>query len=723
MDKLLDLFRKRGAPPQLTIFEDPDTGTIHVGLVEDVDELADFDLRRTDGLVNAEFTTDASWFAPGESVTIRGITIDSGYIYVGGSLRTSPYDGNDASLINPAIPTSQKTKPNPLSYWPRYDGMSRSQRAAYLTWLAGGRNDPQIDIGYVFVFFYGLELFVLANPTGDPRKVEHLPGIRREIERLLTIHGANSSFRHYASGLLNIIDLMLIPTIPFTPPDPPELHPNPDWQFPRNLPMTIGQFLANKMPLPPEWALAWVWYSPEIRLRAPALHCRDEFSRLFIRRYTERFPAGIKIRPGKNRIRAHYTPANRSYGLRTDMATDIPNVFSQRGPVTKLAQLTNEVTVELEGYNRWLVRNSGKKGSFAELAYLPPDLIDDTNPARQSFLTWAESTVRDTNPALIDAADLIARWRGDDTGKLTAAQADAYLRLTAELGFGVEPDPRFNPRKLSASIPAILFRLPANAPQEPGDGYRNAAMLVHLAAAVAIADGRITRSEAGRIGDVVARTFDLSAAERERLFAHLLWLSTTKITLSGFKTRLLPLDEEDRAFFGDTLIDVAAADGFVSPAEVTMLGRIFALLGLDPDSVSSRLHATLTGSRPRTEPGTLDARTIDRIRAESHDISAILGDIFADDDAGPASPESSPAPGHPTIPGLDVAHSGLLVRLGQRENWPRADFDALATEFGVMPGGAIDLINDVAFDIIGDPIIEGDDVLTINRDLIQDLYP
>lgn len=728
MDKLRDLFHQRGAPPELTLTEDPETGAIYVELLNDDDvvDLDDFDLFGDGRLIDDRPEVDAHWFAPGEPVAIHGLTIDCGYIYVGDALRPSGHAAPDPSLITPRLPISQKKQAQQLPYWPRYDSLSKAQRAIYLTWLAGGRKDPDVDIGYVFIFFYGLEVFVLANPTADPRAIEQLPGIHAELARLLKLYGHNPSFRHYASGLMNIIDLILLPTRPFTPPAPPRLVADPGWIIPKELPSTIGQFVANRMVIPPEWALAWAWYSPQVRLRTPALRCRDEFARLFTRRYAERFGDGLKLRPGKGRLRASYVPANRTLGFRVDNETSIPDVFHRRGPVKKLVILTEDVTIELEPYNRWLVRNGDKKRTVAELAYLPPDLIAPDNAARRDYLAWLEARLGNSEAALIPGAELIARWRGDDSGRLTDAQADAYLGLTAGLGFGVEPDPRYGPKKLTPTISAALFRLPERASQCMSSDYRDAAVLIHLAATVAVADGQASRSEARRIGEAVVGAFDLPPDERARLFAHLFWLSTTKISLSGMKSRLAPLSDERRAAFGDILIAIAAADGVVSPAEVTALTKIFRLLDLDPDSVAARLHSAMTGSAPgpAATSGALDAATIDRIQSESHAVSALLGDIFADDEPAPAipEPEEPPALDEPVIEGLDAPHTRLLGRLSQRPAWPRADYDALAADCGVMPGGAIDVINDLAFDIIGDPVIEGDEVLTIHTELIQDLY-
>lgn len=64
----------------------------------------------------------------------------------------------DPSTIFKVLPVS---KPNsldevtPMPYWPSYAGMSPEQRFKYLTWLYDVTNPT--DMGYVFVYCYGLE--------------------------------------------------------------------------------------------------------------------------------------------------------------------------------------------------------------------------------------------------------------------------------------------------------------------------------------------------------------------------------------------------------------------------------------------------------------------------------------------------------------------------------------------------------------------------------------
>ena len=109
---------------------------------------------------------------------------------------------------------------------------------------------------------------------------------------------------------------------------------------------------------------------------------------------------------------------------------------------------------------------------------------------------------------------------------------------------------------------------------------------------------------------------------------------------------------------------------------------------------------------------------VTRKMAETAAVSALLASIFTDDGLAAGAPVA-PAALDPAD--LDVAHSGLLGDLAARSSWSRADFAELAARHGVMPSGALDLINEVAMEAAGELVIEGDDELIVNDDALREL--
>ena len=254
-----------------------------------------------------------------------------------------------------------------------------------------------------------------------------------------------------------------------------------------------------------------------------------------------------------------------------------------------------------------------------------------------------------------------------------------------------------------------------------------------------------------------------------RLSARLRWRATNT---SNATVPLSAMAPSERVAAGRFLVTVAAHITGVTPAVVTALIEAYRLLGLDPDLVSSRLIRAMDGQGPGhriargpvvvrqasdAEPGYalpwaagakaeaeapaerpssktihLDQAILARRRSETDDVSALLSTIFTttEDEGGttdgaeaaqPPSAAATPAPGAPLVTGLDQQHSCLLHELAARHSLGREEFEALAARHGVLPDGAIDLLNEVAFQAAGEPVVEGDDDLSINDYAVQEL--
>jgi hypothetical protein len=147
----------------------------------------------------------------------------------------------------------------------------------------------------------------------------------------------------------------------------------------------------------------------------------------------------------------------------------------------------------------------------------------------------------------------------------------------------------------------------------------------------------------------------------------------------------------------------------------------------------------------------LSQAVVSRTLAETEAVTALLTDIFADgrpapdDDQGPAAlpgpggtrgapdpegtrgapdPEGKGTRGAPDpegVPGLDRAHNGLLRELATRATWSRAEVGVLAASFAVLPSGALDVINEVAIELTGEPVFDGEDELRVNDEVLREM--
>jgi len=104
-------------------------------------------------------------------------------------------------------------------------------------------------------------------------------------------------------------------------------------------------------------------------------------------------------------------------------------------------------------------------------------------------------------------------------------------------------------------------------------------------------------------------------------------------------------------------------------------------------------------------------------------VSTLLHGIFADEET-----ETAPGPtrfdnaGTEAIEGLDAEHSAFVRALGQHEKWERPALEALAEHHGLLLDGALDMINEAAFDHCDGPCIEEDnDTFVLDRTIHEEM--
>lgn len=700
----------------------------------------------------------AQWIGPGTPTKVKGFSIPGGMLYVGRGLR-APTGVVEPAQIDPNLKVhgGHVDMWNAgMGYWPRYDAIDAAARAGYLAWLAGGRRDPHVDIGFVFLFFYGLERRVLVDLATDGRVRQDLPAIRWEVCRLLDLFGDSTSFRGYASRFLDLLDLQTLGA-EAGGLAPPKLDDGQPPSPPLSLRVGLGALVSRGMPIPADWALAWSWYHPDIRLRTPVRRCPEEFKELFRIRYQATFGEGLTVPAKQSGLQVRYEAASSGIG-QPILWGGVPDVVSWPRPTRQLRELVESVTIDLDALSRYLGRYPEDRHSATASALLPDELAEEPTPAVRALLDWATDLADTTSTA--PGAELLALWSSTSAERLAKPDAVTLARLLARHGLGIEPDIRLGGPSISSSSSVVTFRTGSEPqPAAATAAYAGATTLLHLATAVAAADGEVSTEEQDALVHHLESALELSAGERVRLEAHMRWLAASGVKLGGLRKRVNALTPPQRATVADLLVTVAAADGVISPAEVKSLSKIFELLELDPEDVHSRVHALAAGSRPPpasrpitvraasspdhgypvvppsdspTEtaevPFRLDDDVIETKFAETAAVGALLADIFDDEeplttDRGGTTCASAPKTALPSDGGLDPSHAQFLGALLGQQTWSRAEIEALADDLHLMPDGALDVVNEYAIDRADEPLVEEatPDSYTVNEYALKEL--
>jgi tellurite resistance protein len=684
---------------------------------------------------------DSVWVPNGEERTVAGHKIVGGLFYFGHGLNSIRQYSVEPSLVDPNLEVDNSTLDKDgarFSYWPSYSNIDPISRNTYLEWLSNGKNDPSIGIGYVFMYFYGLERRALADvQISENAKLER-EIILSEVRRLLGIYGESHSFSQYARNLIDFLEISL---------SKDKLYNHSivasglwSYEFPMKLRIGLAQLAADGVPLSPEWALAWVESDPEYRLRTPARRCKDEFKRLFQQAYKEIYGEGLLLIPNKTKLKIQYRPASASFcGGMELTAGELSDVAVQRTPRNQLRKIADECTDQLDTYSRYSGRNNDKQNSLIAWSMLPAKLIVGSKIKEiQTLKKWIDEKMKTSKTVQIKLSEILEQISSSSQKAIEKREFQALSQLLSKLGVGIEPDLRFG-SPLVASGPIILFTLPSNAPNAPSLEYSIASTVIRLATAVSAADGTVAKEEQENIEKRMEILFDLSSAEKIRLKAFMQYLLLMPSNFSGIKKQLRVLDIKQREDIGKFLVGIAQAEGMIDPEEIKILSKIYSVLDLDTKDLYSQAHIAATEpvkiesdgasrkhfsipSKPKSkiQKGVeLDVEAIKRKIKETTEVATILSNIFIDEENKEViRVDSVNVEG---ILGLDQANSRFVRLLTKKTEWARTELEELAAKEKLLLDGTLDNINDASYKLFNEPFFEGEDKIELNKKVVKEI--
>jgi uncharacterized tellurite resistance protein B-like protein len=689
-----------------------------------------------------EIVTNARWIGKDETFSVRGQVVQGGMVYF--AEKADRIFNLEPSLIDAQLPVQAAhvdLTERITGYWPSYSGISPAARRGYLQWLSEGRSTLNVDIGYVFIFFYGLERRAVVDAITDDIARSELPAIVQEVKRLGALYGENASFRNYASNLLNHIQLINVE--PQTYLRAPPRVESSGLEMPMSLRLALGQMALDKHPLSADWALAWVQSDPNISRRTSVSRCVDQFEQLFMTRFSTCYPNGLVLNQNKTMLKTRYRSASSRLTV-PDMALgDIPDVSVTSATRNKLQAVVDECTIILGPYSRYLGRNPEGASSLEGILQLPVHLWP---AAAKDVITALQLQVGEEH-LVMSLEDLAGRFGSAEA--LPRGTIIALARAFESLNIGFEPDVLSRSRTPKNLDTIVLFSAgDDDASVRTTSDYQTAVVTLDLASAVAAADGVTSIEEMAQLGQHIDSWNHLGIAHRKRLKAHLQIQILQPPTLASLKKKLSPLGADAKRAMARFLAHLAQADGNVSPQEVRLLERVYKTLELDPQLLYGDLHcgaiaspvapAPSFGAVPSshqasetpsncgvTQSFNLDMDKIARLQRETAVVSALLAEVFSEELPEPPAVVDSindqPAVHAATVLGLDTEHSAFLRLLVSRGEWSRQELEDVAIDMELMLDGALEQINDMAFERFEMPVSEGDDPIEINPDILEEL--
>ena len=701
----------------------------------DESDLEDFRITVSTSFRDEEKTKNkepGKWIGRGETVQVGGVDIKDGFIYFGGRLRGEDDYGysTEAALIDSTLKINMS---NPdydgdnMGYWPSYNSIAPTSRAAYIKWLAGSREDTNTYIGYVFLYFYGIERRLLIDDKNGLVSAEERKVLIKEVCRLRNIYDDNRSFGSYSSNFLSYIYF---------------LHPNiaptkDDWlSFSNHLTIglqyALGKLVDDGKPISADLALAWVRGHPEIRLRTPARRCEEEFNQLFRILYQEKFGEGFIIKLNKKKLKIEYKPASISLSLQSK-SLDLPDVTFLKGPRKKLEEIAEICINALDSYSRFLgkVATEKKKDSLNAIILLPDKLVPYVE--NKKFLELKTRVKKELN-SLISIRSIIEYFDDKTPMNVSKKTAEAVALLLEKMEIGIAPDVRFHSAKPDIDGSIAIFAGGHGAGFSPSIYFRQAEIVLYLGITVATSDNHIDSAEVDVLKAIIMQNSQLSAIEQRSLNSYLHWALNEPVKIAALKSRLSYMNDEQKNKIKKVLIQMVIADGKVKPAEVKQLEKFYVMLGVDKSVVSSDISNALSGSTvgiERTEEVAqqgvrksirLDSQTLERYEKDTQDVQKFLQDIFGNDAQEMVETSVDDKQDLAVASPLDDKYSDLYNILITKEKWEREHVKSLCKEQNLMMEGAIERINDWVFNLVSAPVIEStNSIILVDLEVVEEI--
>ena len=715
----------------------PPTTLMATGVLEEMantgpaNDVADQASIRVVDHANAVGSHGARWIGPGGAATVAGRHI-GGMVYLAPEQRRSVRGHLSRPFIDPRLPVLAEGSDlagQGMPYWPSYSEISPQARATYLDWLASGRSDRRYSVGYVFLYFYGLERrFFVDRPNEDEKEI-----LIAEVERLLRIYGDNRSIKGYLGAFVDTAQV----TLGYGDKPEPRIE-RAGYELPLSMRVTIGRMAREGSPIDAGRLLRWYAAHPDYSLRTPATRAFLEFRELFGQLFDERFPEGLPVPVSRRNIRAQYRAASSEFvSDLEEYIGQVPDISRISRPLNVAKTIVDEATEALDKYSRFLGRNPDGRGTIEAHALLPQRLWP-LFPCREvdDLRLWAQGII--DAGGFVPVVQVVEQLENARPEKITKRRLTDAADALARLSVGMAPDPRFALRSPKYGEPVVLFRLPEGITvlEQVSSRYKSILVAIAVGSFIAHADDALAAIEHGGLIAMIGDAVDLSGTEQARLRANLDWMMAVPQDLALFRRHVKDLPGDLSRELGQLALVMAASDGVVSAKEVSALERLYQVLGLETDGIYSAIHSLTSPDEPVTvlpsgdrEHGfaipprpdasdtvNLNAERIAYVMANTERVSSILGAIFQEgEDENEEEVAEATEGSDRSFSGLDARHSAFLGELLMQPHWDQDEYETLARQFQLMPAGAVEILNEWSLDRFDDLLLEEGQGFSVNQ--------
>lgn len=681
------------------------------------------------------------WAGNNETLNVQGFLISHPLTYW-----SEGYNPEASCIDKSLLVENYKDKTLPaLPYWPQYSSIIPTQRWKYLEWLSRGRTTDLDEIGYAFIFFYGLERRALIE------KMDY-EEILSEVQRLLSRYPVSGSFTSYLHQFTAYVIGSRITGVNETVIK--KYFPKFDNLSEVTTKVVLSWHWSNNKSIP--WDLCYsISKNSSAFPRTNLTHKTPELLKpLFKRKFLEHFPEGIPYSSHYDQFQMNYRPASPSLLQHIGYPRGIDRIepLMLALPVQTtlhyetLIKIWNDCIDELKPVVSRLSRSNGEM-TREIFSILPESLKREiVHPDQKSWEALISTTQKSGGEILLPISDIAHVLGIEKRDALTASQSKIITTTVNDLGYYIVPDQTISGASYKWNDSVVVIHRD-NQDAVPSKNFQFAALIYEIGYGISASDNDVSMEEMAYLNKFISEKFSLNSFEIQCLSGLKIVLEHQAPSLSRIGKRLSKhLSPEQKLVFARFVGEMVTLDNKVMKGEVKALKTIFKSLEIDP-VISTELIDTIIIGHPPEDPVTvlksdaarkgevippreiapeftLDKEKLKQTLSDTRDVQDLLSSVFEQEDEPendiepeiitPKPPTNEitesqqtnlPFPPE-TIPALDPKYFMILHELINSKEVSQEEFTILAKKYNLMPRAAFDDINSWADEELGDFLLE-----------------
>lgn len=556
-------------------------------------------------------TPPNTWQTFSAQIRIADFEIIGGLIYVGTNLMGRTGNEFDPCLIDPNLPVIAPQSDQPLialnHLHPDYRQLMPVQRGRYLQWLSSGRNQPDIESGYILLYIYGLERRLLIDGPRERFSTTERLSILQELQRIVQIYGDRPEIFRSAYSM------MVFSWI--SEKSPHNTEPIPDFidfglpECQPFFPWLLAKFVAQHRPVPATVFLAWYNHHPDFGLKGSSKSYPDLFSQVFQQKFSREVGPGIILSPNKTPLTIHYVSCNPVIGSIDISYPESCDVFKDKTFLSHLTPVIRSTENDLDSLIEYIQANGNDSTDPGIIARLPAELFIQNAFAQNLRNQLNQILDANNGMILLNVQSLYtAIGHAFPTQPLSRLQLDNWDKLLSRLGYLYAPNYQLHGTPLNKDGVIVISR--SNSQPEFSRPFATMAVILRLGAMIAQVDNEICQKEIDFLQNMILARKVLSKPDRDSLILWLHWCLNTPQYLSDIERKLEKLPQPMIEHLSRVLISVACADGKIDPRERENLIEIYYKLGIPSSKVDADIQSCMNGEfekQPKRKPQNVES--------------------------------------------------------------------------------------------------------------------